>query len=86
MKKVNKEMLAEFDESLLGQYVVVIESKDKSGNGGEENGESGENGEELEVSEPTFNELRDAKIKQVMAQFNMTTADMRVWCDNNPDA
>ena len=88
MKKVNKEMLAEFDESLLGQYVVVIESKDKSGNGGnggEENGESGENGEELEVSEPTFNELRDAKIKQVMAQFNMTIADLRVWCDNNAE-
>lgn len=86
MKKVNREMLVEFDESLLGQYVVVIESKNKGGNGGgEESGESGENSEELEVSEPTFNELRDAKLKQVMSQFNMTIADLRVWCDNNAE-
>jgi hypothetical protein len=88
MKKVNKEMLAEFDESLLGQYVVVIESKNKGGNGGADgDGDGGADGDEpVSVSEPTFNELRDAKIKAVMAQFNMTTADMRVWCDNNPDA
>jgi len=88
MKKVNKEMLIEFDESLLGQYVVVIESKNKGGNGGADSDGSGDaDGDEpVNVSEPTFNELRDAKIKQVMAQFNMTTADMRVWCDNNPDA
>jgi hypothetical protein len=88
MKKVNKEMLAEFDESLLGQYVVVIESKNKGGNGGADgDGDGGADGDEpVSVSEPTFNELRDAKIKAVMAQFNMTTADMRIWCDNNPDA
>jgi len=88
MKKVNKEMLVDFDESLLGQYVVVIESKNKGGNGGADgDGDGGADGDEpVSVSEPTFNELRDAKIKAVMAQFNMTTADMRVWCDNNPDA
>jgi len=87
MKKVNKEMLIEFDESLLGQYVVVIESKNKGGNGGSDSdgSDNGDSDEPVNVSEPTFNELRDAKIKQVMAQFNMTTADMRVWCDNNPD-
>ena len=82
MKKVNKEM-TEFDQSLLGQYVVVVESKNKGGKG--ESGE-GESGEGVEVSEPTFNEVRDAKIKQVMAQFNMTIADLRVWCDNNADS
>lgn len=88
MKKVNKEMLVDFDESLLGQYVVVIESKNKGGNGGADgDGDGGADGDEpVSVSEPTFNELRDAKIKAVMSQFNMTTADMRVWCDNNPDA
>jgi len=87
MKKVNKEMLIEFDESLLGQYVVVIESKNKGGNGGSDSdgSDNGDSDEPVNVSEPTFNELRDAKIKQVMAQFNMTTADMRIWCDNNPD-
>jgi len=87
MKKVNKEMLVDFDESLLGQYVVVIESKNKGGNGGADSDGSGDadSDEPVSVSEPTFNELRDAKIKAVMSQFNMTTADMRVWCDNNPD-
>ena len=87
MKKVNKEMLVDFDESLLGQYVVVIEGKNKGGNGGADgDGDGGADGDEpVNVSEPTFNELRDAKIKAVMKQFNMTTADMRVWCDNNPD-
>ena len=84
MKKVNKEM-TEFDQSLLGQYVVVVESKNKGGKGESGEGE-GESGEGVEVSEPTFNEVRDAKIKQVMAQFNMTIADLRVWCDNNADA
>lgn len=87
MKKVNKEMLAEFDESLLGQYVVVIESKNKGGNGGADSDGSGDgDGDEpVNVSEPTFNELRDAKLKQVMSQFNMTIADLRVWCDNNAE-
>ena len=84
MKKVNKEM-TDFDQSLLGQYVVVVESKNRGGKGESGEGE-GESGEGVEVSEPTFNEVRDAKIKQVMAQFNMTVADMRIWCDNNADA
>ena len=63
----------------------TLKSKNKGGKGESGEGE-GESGEGVEVSEPTFNEVRDAKIKQVMSQFNMTVADMRIWCDNNADA
>ena len=82
MKKVNKEM-TDFDQSLLGQYVVVVESKDKGGKG--ESGESGESesNEGIEVSEPTFNEAKDSEIKAFLKRMTMTPAEMIIWCQNN---
>jgi len=81
MKKVNKEM-TEFDQSLLGQYVVVVESKNKGGKGESGEGE-GESGEGIEVSEPTFNEAKDSEIKAFLKRMTMTPAEMIIWCQNN---
>ena len=81
MKKVNKEM-KDFDQSLLGQYVVVVESKDKGGKGESGEGE-GESGEGIEVSEPTFNEAKDSEIKAFLKRMTMTPAEMIIWCQNN---
>ena len=81
MKKVNKEM-KDFDQSLLGQYVVVVESKDKGGKGESGEGE-GESGDGIEVSEPTFNEAKDSEIKAFLKRMTMTPAEMIIWCQNN---
>ena len=81
MKKVNKEM-TDFDQSLLGQYVVVVESKDKGGKGESGEGE-GESNEGIEVSEPTFNEAKDSEIKAFLKRMTMTPAEMIIWCQNN---
>lgn len=81
MKKVNKEM-TEFDQSLLGQYVVVVESKNKGGKGESGEGE-GESGDGIEVSEPTFNEAKDSEIKAFLKRMTMTPAEMIIWCQNN---
>ena len=81
MKKVNKEM-KEFDQSLLGQYVVVVESKNKGGKGESGEGE-GESGDGIEVSEPTFNEAKDSEIKAFLKRMTMTPAEMIIWCQNN---
>ena len=81
MKKVNKEM-KDFDQSLLGQYVVVVESKDKGGKGESGEGE-GESNEGIEVSEPTFNEAKDSEIKAFLKRMTMTPAEMIIWCQNN---
>lgn len=81
MKKVNKEM-TDFDQSLLGQYVVVVESKNKGGKGESGEGE-GESGNGIEVSEPTFNEAKDSEIKAFLKRMTMTPAEMIIWCQNN---
>ena len=81
MKKVNKEM-KDFDQSLLGQYVVVVESKNKGGKGESGEGE-GESGDGIEVSEPTFNEAKDSEIKAFLKRMTMTPAEMIIWCQNN---